>query len=158
MEENNKGFYVQRNTGNGWTDLSFVNTQAKNGNSSSVIKYSFTDVNNFSGVTQYRLQQIDINGASKFSQIRAVKGDGQNSKTIIFPNPSSNGSFNIAFDNASAMKNVYISDISGRMLQQWKSVSQNLQVNNLKPGVYTLRIVDVQTGNQLTEKVIINKQ
>lgn len=158
MEELNKGFYVQRNTGDGWKDLSFVNSKATEGNSSSPLSYTYTDVNSFNGITQYRLQQVDIDGKSKFSEIRSVKGGLQGSRTIVYPNPSSNGAFNIAFDNVSTFKNVYLSDVSGRMLKQWKNVANNLQVADLKPGVYTLRIVDVQSGVQTTKKVIINKQ
>ncbi len=158
MEENNTGFQVQRNTGAGWKNLAFVTTKAEYGNSTSKLSYGHTDVNTFSGITQYRLQQVDIDGKSKYSEIRAVKGNLQTGRTIIYPNPSSNGSFNIAFDNVSSLKNVYVSDVSGRTLKQWKNVANNLQVTDLAPGVYTLRIVDVQSGVQVAEKVIVNKQ
>jgi hypothetical protein len=42
-EQNNKGFYVQRNTGNGWKDLALVFSAAADGNSSTGNSYAFTD-------------------------------------------------------------------------------------------------------------------
>src|SRR5947208_484440 len=47
QELNSKGFEIQRLIGNGgWQVVGFVPTQALNGNSSSVLNYSFNDNNN----------------------------------------------------------------------------------------------------------------
>jgi hypothetical protein len=157
MEESNKGFQVQRNTGSGWSNLAFVDTKAENGNSSVILSYAFTDVNAFQGITQYRIQQVDFNGKTMYSEVRSVHGEQQSARTVIYPNPSNNGKFNIVFDNAS-VKDVIVSDMNGRILKQWNGLTNNLQVNSLQPGVYTLRIIDVQSGLQTTEKIIVNKR
>jgi hypothetical protein len=156
MEESNKGFQIQRNTGGGWSNLTFIDSKAENGNSSAILSYEFTDVNTFRGISQYRIQQVDFNGKTMYSEVRAVRGEQQSARTVIYPNPTNNGRFSIVFDNTAA-KNVIVSDMNGRILKQWNNVINNLQVSQLKAGLYTLRIIDLQSGLQTTEKIIVNK-
>ena len=44
-ESNNRGYFVQRNTGGGWKDISFVASKAAGGNSSSLLTYEFNEAN-----------------------------------------------------------------------------------------------------------------
>ncbi len=155
MEDNNRGFQVQRNTGTGWMDVAFVNTKAENGNSSMILSYEYTDVNAFQGVSQYRLLQVDNDGSARYSEIRAVRGEGQAARTVVYPNPSNDGQFNVIFDNTAA-KDVYISDMNGRILKQWKKVTGSLQVAHLLPGMYNLRVIDLESGRQTTEKIVVH--
>ena len=66
-----------------------------NGNSNSPLTYVLTDFNNSKGISQYRLRQVDIDGKQAYSMIRSVRGEGQKSNTIIYPNPSGDGKVNI---------------------------------------------------------------
>jgi hypothetical protein len=157
-EQNCAGFAVERNIGGTWQQIGYVNTQAVNGNSESMLVYNFTDVNAVKGVSQYRIRQVDLDNKSKYSEIRAVRGEGQIGKTIVYPNPSNDGKVNIVFEDASVRRDVSVSDMSGRTMKQWKGVTNNnLQIDNLVPGVYTLRIVIPETGEQSTEKIVVNK-
>jgi hypothetical protein len=160
QEENSKGFYVERKLSNGgWQPITFVETKATHGNSSSPLTYEFTDLNNAKGISQYRLRQIDIDGKQAFSLIRSVRGEGQKSNTIIYPNPSGDGKVNIVFDSGNSARNVSLMDVSGKTLKQWKGVTNNtIQVDNLNSGFYTVRIVNVETGEQVVEKFIVNKR
>ena len=46
-EENSRGFYIERNTGNNvWQTLGFVPTKATRGNSSSALAYEYSDISN----------------------------------------------------------------------------------------------------------------
>jgi hypothetical protein len=159
-EINNTGFYVQRLVGNGtWQTLGFVPSQATGGNSNSILSYTFSDLNTTKGVTQYRLRQVDADGRFKYSEIRTVRSNDLTSKIILYPNPSNTGSVTVVFDDATTQRDIYLTDMSGRTLKQWKSVSNNnVQLDNLNPGVYTVRIVDIQAGTQTTEKVVINQR
>ena len=75
MESNNLGFEIQRLVGTGtWQAISFIATQAGGGNSSSDLTYTYTDQNSTKGISQYRIRQIDIDGRSKLSEIRVVRG------------------------------------------------------------------------------------
>ena len=158
-ESNNRGFYVQRNTGNGWKDLGFVSSKASDGNSVSDLAYSYTDLNNTSkGVTQYRILQVDIDGKAKLSEVRQVRGLAQAGKVTIYPNPSADGKVNVVFEDSKATWNVSVADMNGRTIKQYKGVSNSVLVDNLTPGMYMIRIVDIQTGAQSNEKVIINNR
>ena len=160
QEENSKGFDVQRKLPNGvWQTVDFVETKAVNGNSGSPLSYEFTDRNNSKGITQYRLRQLDIDGKQAFSLMRSVRGEGQKGKTIIYPNPSGDGKVNIVFENVNSIRNVSLMDASGRTIKQWKAVTNNnIQIDNLAPGFYTVRIVDTETNEQVVEKIIVNKR
>jgi len=160
QEENSKGFDVQRKLSNGaWQTIDFIETKAVNGNSNSLLAYDFTDYNNARGISQYRLRQLDIDGKQSYSQIRTVRGEGQKSKTIVYPNPSGEGKVTVVFEDANSTRDVSLMDISGKTLKQWKGVTNNnIQIDNLNAGFYTVRIVNTETGEQVVEKFIVNKR
>ena len=159
-EENSRGFYIERNIGNNvWQTLGFVSTKAMNGNSSSLLNYEYSDINNAKGITQYRLRQIDINGKQAYSPVRAVRAGGQKGKTIIYPNPSSDGKVNVVFADVNAIRDVSLMDMNGRVMKQWKGVANNnIMIDNLTAGFYTIRIVDTETGEQTVEKIVVKKR
>jgi hypothetical protein len=159
-EVNNTGFEVQRLTGSGdWQTVGFVTTKAVNGNSSSTLSYQYTDINTTKGITQYRLKQIDKDHRSAYSVIRSVRGVGQKSNTIIYPNPTRDGKVNVVFEDANSTRDVSLMDVSGKTLRQWKGVTNNnIQIDNLNAGFYTIRIMNIETGEQSVEKFIVNKR
>jgi hypothetical protein len=159
-ESNNLGFEIQRLIGAGsWQTVSFVYTQAIAGNSGSDLSYTYSDVNSTKGMTQYRLRQIDIDQKSKYSEIRAVRGDGQSGKTIIYPNPGiAGGRINVVFDEVTGTRDASLIDINGRLVKQWKNITNNnLQIENLTPGLYNLKVIVRETGEQTIEKIVVNK-
>ncbi len=158
-EINNSGFAIERSMGNNsWESVIFIPTQAPGGNSSSPLTYTFNDLNTNKGLTQYRIKQVDLDGRAKFSEVRVVRGIAQKGKIIVYPNPSADGSVNIVFEDQEGIRDVAVTDITGRTIQQWKSVSSNtLQIENLKTGIYTLRIIMRESGNQRVEKIIVSQ-
>lgn len=155
-EQNNSGFYVQRNTNNKWENIAFVPTRSLNGNSTTDLSYSLTDINNFKGISQYRILQVDINGALKVSEVSIVRGD-QNGKISVFPNPSFDGNATILFEDQNSLREVSVFDLTGRIIKQWTNVNNNnLKIDNLKPGFYSIRILNKTTGEQVVEKIIVN--
>jgi hypothetical protein len=157
-EYNNTGFYVERNTGAGWVQVAFVSSQALGGASNDMLSYSFNDINSVKGVSQYRIRQVDFDGKSKYSDIRAVRGEGMIGKTIVYPNPSNDGKVSVVFEDGNTRRDVSLIDMSGRTVKQWKGVTNNnIQIDNLTSGVYSLRIVIPETGEQSSEKIVVNK-
>ncbi len=161
-EINNSGFALQRNTSTGslgnnnWETVAFINTQATGGNSSAVLTYSYNDLNASRDITQYRVQQVDLDGKARFSEIRTVRGEGQTGKTVIYPNPSGDGRVNIVLEDGTGSRDIILTDISGRMLRQWKISNGNtIRVENLKPGIYGLRIIVSGTREQSFEKIVV---
>lgn len=160
-EYNNKGFQIERliGAGNDWQTVGFVNSQAADGNSSVELNYSFSDPNNVKGITQYRLRQIDNDYRFKYSEVRSVKGLNQLGKTIVYPNPSNDGKVNVVFEDVSVTRDISVMDMSGRVVRQMKGiVNNNVTIDNLQPGMYTLRITAIETGEQAVEKVVVNKR
>lgn len=158
-EINNSGFAIQRNMGKGvWELVAFVPSQAVDGNSTSSLVYTFTDLNSSKGITQYRIKQVDLDGKAKFSDIRAVRGFGQKGQIIVYPVPSTDGRVNVVFEDMDGLRDAALVDMSGRMIKQWKSISGNtLTIENLKQGMYTLRIMNQTSGEVSVEKIIVAK-
>jgi hypothetical protein len=158
-ELNNSGFEVQRNVNGNWETVAFIPTQASGGNSDQMLTYHFTDMNNAKGMSQYRIRQIDFDGKSEFSVVRAVRGEGVSIKTVIYPNPSFDGRVNVVFEDASGIRDIVLMDMSGRMVRNWTGVSNNnLLIDNLNPGMYRLKIIVRETGAQTVEKLVVNKR
>jgi len=159
-EQNNTGFAIERLVGaGGWQQIAFVPSQAAGGNSSADLTYSFSDNNSTSAVSQYRLKQIDFDNRSTRSDIRAVRGEGQVGKTIVYPNPSNNGKVTVVFEDVTTTRDISLMDMSGRMIKQIKAVTNNnIQFENLTPGVYSLRVVNRETGDQVVEKIVVNNR
>jgi hypothetical protein len=158
-ELNNAGFNVQRNIGGTWQTVAYVPSQATGGNSDATLTYSFNDLNTTKGISQYRIQQVDLDGKSKFSEVRAVRGEGSIGKTIVFPNPSNNGNVSIVFEDANVKRDVSVIDMTGKVIKQWRNVTNNnLLVENLPSGLFSVRILAVETGEQVVEKIVVNKR
>jgi hypothetical protein len=158
-EINNSGFIIQRNTAGDseWERVTFIPSLAQDGNSNSMLSYTFTDVNSHKGITQYRIRQMDLDGKSKLSEIRAVRGEGQVGAVIVYPVPSYDGRVNVVFDDLETTRDVVLYDMNGRMIRQWKAITNNtFQADNLRPGIYALRIQDVRTGDVQVEKIVVS--
>ncbi len=158
-EQNSAGFSIQRNIGGTWQEIAYVPSQAVGGNSDALLTYTLNDLNATKGITQYRIKQVDLDGKSKFSDIRAVRGEGQIGKTVLFPNPTNTGNVSIVFEDANVKRDVSVIDMTGKIIKQWRNVTNNnLQVENLPSGVFSVRIIAVETGEQVVEKIIVNKR
>ncbi|RYD93211.1 MAG: T9SS type A sorting domain-containing protein, partial [Sphingobacteriales bacterium] len=156
-EMNNRGFYVQRLQGSGnWTNVTFIPSRATDGNSTGPLSYTFSDLNNFRGITQYRLRQVDIDGRSRYSDIRSTRGDGALSGLLLYPNPS-RGVTHIQFADAVGLRDVQVTDMNGRVVKEWRSTgSQSLLVADLAPGVYAVRVIDQRDGWQETGRLLVS--
>lgn len=156
-EINNSGFALQRNTNNNnWQTITVIKSKAIDGNSDQALLYNYNDLNATQGISQYRIQQIDIDGKSKFSEIRAVRGEAQRGETIVYPNPSYDGRVNVVLEDIEGVRNVALMDISGRMIRQWKVSNGNtIFIDNLAPGLYSLRIVSLDLREQSFKKILV---
>lgn len=155
-ELNNTGFEIQRKTGTGnFETIDFVPSKATDGNSQAELSYSYDDINISNVISEYRLKQIDFSRQSTYTEIKAVKGIGQPSGIVIYPNPSSNGKMHILFDDMN-VHNISIIDMNGRVIKQWDNYADNnLSVVGLLPGIYFLRVVDRTNGKIMPNKFVI---
>lgn len=155
-EQNNRGFYIQRKTSGEWKNIAFVFSVADKGNSNATLAYEYKEMNTSSGVTQYQLQQVDMDGKTSYSDVKAVMGMEQKGSVLIFPNPSSNGKVNLVFSEHNVARDVLVSDMSGRIVKQYRQVRDgSIEIEGLKSGFYTIKITNHSNSVSTVEKVIV---
>ena len=148
-ESNAKEFIIQRKSGNDFIEIATIAASNKSTGST----YTYSDNNNFKGVSQYRLKMIDQNGAFKYSDIRAVKGTSTSSDFTIFPNPST-GNAKVTITDISESTDVQLIDNSGRILKSMSMDNTNtVDFINLQKGMYMIRIINKNSGETLTKKL-----
>lgn len=156
LELNNDGFEIERRIGNGtYQKIAFVDSKAPGGNGTAY-SYSFDDNTALpKGVTYYRLKQIDFDGRATYSDIKAVRSANGTLLLSVYPNPS-RGTSNVAIPAGIGAVDVTLTDFTGKSLQQWNGLNTtNLQLSNLKPGMYTLRVSVRATGETITERIAV---
>ena len=103
----------------------------------------------------YRLRLVNKDGSFTYSDVRAIRNNAKKVSVSIYPNPT-NGNFTIAVPADAGLYDVMLSDYSGRVMRAERSLrNQSFQVNKLLPGVYMLKIWFRETGETITEKVIV---
>jgi hypothetical protein len=156
QEQNSKGFYVQKNVAGVWTTVAYVPSQAVNGNSGSSLNYSYTDMNTEKGITQYRIQQVDLDGKFAYTDIRAIRGEGTVGKVVLYPNPSSDGKINVVFEDNTAIRDVIVNDMQGKVIRSFRGISNNiLVIEKLTTGFYTIKVTNRTTNAASVHKVVI---
>ena len=158
QENNNDGFEIERRSaGNSqYQKIGFVDSKAPGG-TGAAYSYSFDDNQSLAkGVTYYRLRQVDLDGRATYSEVKAVRtGSGGLLTISIYPNPS-RGVANVTIPETAGKMDVSLDDYTGKSVQRWSGISvRNLQLNNMRPGIYMLRINFRETGETITERIIV---
>jgi surface protein len=138
-ESNNKGFVVQHSTdGIDFTTLDFVNSKAAGGNSSAQLNYNYTDTHPLNGVNYYRLQQTDLDGTVKYSDVRSVQFSDLLS---VYPNPVQSV---LTVTGVSSEATYTLLSANGTTVMQGTLLASNknqISVSGVADGIYFLRIV-----------------
>ncbi|GGG10783.1 Ig-like domain-containing protein [Pontibacter amylolyticus] len=148
-ELENKGFEVQvSSNGRDFKAIGFV--ESKVGTTSLRQDYSFLDTKAVSGTRYYRLKQVDFDGTTSFSPIRAVALDAGNSTVSAYPNPFDDAV--IVTLNGTEARNVQVvlMDAMGKvLLQRTEETSGNsitVDMRNVTTkGMYVLHVLDNNT-------------
>lgn len=144
-ESNNSGFEIQKSTdGQEFTAIGFVASKAAQGNSSSIINYSYEDKAASVGTQYYRLKQIDLNGDFEYSAIKSVNISLSAAEIKIYPNPvGATLSLDAPLHLRGANYKVY--NLAGQELLKGKidGITQ-IEVSNLLPSTYFIKIISAQ--------------
>lgn len=148
-ETNASHFNVQRSfTGSSFTTIA---RQAAVGNSTATNSYSYTDnyTNTITNFIYYRLQNVDKNGSSTYSNIVKINVGGTSlQKLSSYPNPMVNNSFTVdVAQNITAPIAYKMINTNGQMVKQG-TITQRQQVvtcNALPKGNYLLQLATGQT-------------
>ena len=159
-EVSNKGFRIERLAGNEngkFDQIGFVASNAKNGNSQNTLAYNFIDAAPKVGAASYyRLVQEDLDGKLNYTEVRMVKLNGQ-SVSMVFPNPS-NGPVNISRTADGKKMNVQVIDQAGKIISQVYNITDaNYRLNIPQSGIYTIKISYPETGEQSTQRIVVQK-
>jgi hypothetical protein len=134
------------------------------GNSSLVKDYTFEDSNPLTGISYYKIRQVDFNGMSDNTEIRAVSNTGGVTTGTLFayPNPLIGQDLTIVYSNLDKGNWKYrLVDITGKIvLAQTKTSESNagafsLNLEQLPAGVYLFQL-NTQSQN-FTRKITISK-
>lgn len=165
-ETNNRGFEIERNSGNGFINIGFVQG---NGTTTEIKNYSFVDKNLEPGNYVYRLKQVDFNGTFEYSNEVEVfiAAPAEFSLAQNFPNPfnpSTAISFNLAVDSEVSLKvfNLLGQEVSTLVNGLLNAGTQQFNFNavGMNSGVYFYQLeakgVD-GTNFTSTKKMILTK-
>lgn len=157
-EFQNKGFEVQRSLGNtsNFQPIGFVPAKTTG---SYVYEYELPDNNNYSGISYYRLKQVDLDEQFSFSETIAIKGYGQEAALGLYPNPVADKLVADIFMVKNTKAVLIVTDAA-----QKKLYTQNIQLSkginlvnipaaHLSGGIYFVQVVQ-QEGSMLSAKFI----
>jgi|GEM_PF-4825626 len=146
-EINNKGFQVQRSVdgGNTWSDLSFIVSKGRNGNSATPLDYSVPDNNPIQGTNLYRLVQMDYDGRTNTSGTVSIQYNGSIGEGMsVYPNPVK-GNGTLRLKNAPANAAYRIVNSVGQVVRSIPMGSMvevnGIGVGNLAPGLYFVQVI-----------------
>jgi hypothetical protein len=159
-ETNNKGFEVERNTGNGWSNIGFVEG---NGTTTLIMKYQYID-KGVSGKISYRLKQIDYDGAFKYSaevEADVAAPDGYHlSQNYPNPfNPVTNISFRVPVDSRITLEVYSLSgELVATLADDFRTAGEysvSFDASKLSSGTYLYRLTSGEIV--ITKKMLLVK-
>jgi len=150
-EINNDHFVVERSTnGHDFVTITNINTQSTNGNSNTLLSYTFTDDNTLPVNTYYRLRQVDKQSNYALSDVVMLKGDGKIPFALnnVFPNPVTS-MLKVNYSSPSdGVNNIILFDATGKIVKQMTANSnqgvneQPLNLGDIKNGQYFLQLIN----------------
>lgn len=153
FEENNRDFVVQRSAdGLVWETIGAV---AGNNTTNNAQSYEYTDNAPLTGISYYRLMQVDADGGIEYNTVLSVNTTGIEPFTV-YPNPANN-SFNI-YTKSKKTERVVLTDLVGKTFDVTYTTTANgleIDCSNYAAGVYTLTVVT--NGVAQSERLIIKK-
>lgn len=156
LELNNNGFDIERKIANGqYQKIAFVYSKAPGGNGAAY-SYTFEDAATLpNGPVYYRIRQVDFDGHSVYSEVRAIRIGNGTLTLMVYPNPS-RGITNVAIPSGIGSVDVSVDDVTGKSVQHFSNLNtSSLQLTNLKAGMYFIRVKVNSTGETITERLAV---
>lgn len=145
-EKNNKGFAVQRSRdGKTFENIGWVSSSGAQGNSSSVLRYAYTDQEKVTGRQYYRLAQTDIDGKTTLSNTIDLNGNGSSNISLLMqPNPVKDALTLKLSGTAGGNAKVIIRNVNGQVLRSLVITDAEVvvPVSDLAAGIYFLNYTD----------------
>ena len=150
-ELNGQSIEIQQLTASGFITVGAV--MATNNISGS--NYTYTVKNSQKEVTQYRLRLLSKDAAATYSEIKSVKGAGVAIDFTIYPNPAVRNA-QVSITDITEPTDVQVIDNTGRLVKKIAIKNSNtIQLNDLQPGLYRVRLLNSTTGEAVTKNLTI---
>lgn len=156
QESNSAFFAIERsNDGINWIKIGQVKAA---GNSSVVVKYTYTDMSSINATAHYRLKMVDADNKFAYSDIRSTRSSAV-ATVKIYPNPATDYA-NITLDSKAGNSMIRLINQNGQVVSE-KNVSANsgvvtLPLQSFQNGTYALRITDDKGADQ-TIKLLVHR-
>jgi hypothetical protein len=148
-ESNLNVFEVQRKVNGSFTNVGKVVAN----NNAGQTQYQFSEINTSNLISEYRLKILENNGTYRYSEIAVIKGLERKIEWMVIPNPN-NGIGQIHFNETLVDATLEMIDNTGRCIRKHQNLNgQNHYFNDVKPGVYMLRLT--QGKMVATQKMIV---
>lgn len=151
-----EGYEIQRKAGVGMYErIGYVPVEFKIKESNGIATYSYVDRSLPKNTDLfYRIRAIEKSGQSYYSNVHAIAVKSKLALTL-YPNPSRGSAYLILSDHTGIM-DISLDDFSGKTIRKWNGISvQNLELKNLMPGIYMVRIYLRETGEQEVMKFVV---
>lgn len=147
-------YEVERKMGNGNYELIQVVPARSADGTLADVQYLYKDRINTNDMVYYRLRMVDLQGKAVYSDIRSIRMNGVG-KVLIYPNPGRE-LIQVILPADAGIMDLVLEDMSGKTIRKWNGISQQqMQLQQLQPGIYVLRIHFRNTGQQVVERLIV---
>ena len=160
-ELNNAYFAVERSATGQAASFVAIGQVAGQGAARTTTSYRFLDRNAAAAgqLVYYRLRQVDTDGTSSYSPVRAVSFSSGAATLSLYPNPTAGpGTFlDLSQLPATATYQVRVLDATGRSLRQWALAGgqpQPLAVTDLPSGTYLVLVSGTQADGSTLRQVL----
>ena len=143
-EQNSAYYEVERRNAKG--DYEKIGEQSAKGFASSISSYQFMDPAPVPGTNYYRLNQVDLDGQSGYSEVVAVDYPWAGMDVEVTPNPVDRDGFRLSVRSAeSGTLQFRLVDLHGQvLLQDQQNIRAGLSqeywaLDGLAPGIYLLQ-------------------
>jgi uncharacterized repeat protein (TIGR01451 family) len=139
-EKNNSHFEVQKSADG--KEFETIGLVQGNGNSSSLIKYSYNDYSSHGNISYYRLQQFDFDGESEYSPIVKIEFENRLFNVNLYPNPAKD-EVTINFEQKVGNATIHIVNVNGQTVKREDVEGGNstqLDISDLSNGYYQIII------------------
>jgi hypothetical protein len=157
-EQNTTRFEVQRSKDG--INFSTIGEVIASGNSTEEKIFQFIDNNPFIGLNYYRLNLINNDGSTEFSNVIALERNDKDKGYSFFPNPVQNEVFYQFSAETDEKIKIEIVDVLGRIIST-KILTATPGVNTLRtdmssliPGSYLIRATHVNSGMLHSAKIV----
>ncbi len=155
QEINNRYFTLEKsNNGINFNYLAKINAA---GNSNSVTSYQFIDAAPFDGINYYRLSQTNMDGVSKYFEVKKINNKSNKDFYSTIYNVGNNKVNITITSNKTDNVSLRVIDVQGKTLLQNNIVVQNGNTTNqvtIPSGIYVVLLVNKQ-GNTITNKITV---